>query len=373
MRYTIILAMAGQIASVAAVSHGGMIRYRIDLEVTKAFAGLAIGDTGALYVEHADDLIDQKTSGVFHQHIGWYGHPDGPTPVEMLWDFGDNTAAQSQTGFITINANPLLSEFNYSLTALTGGSDTIVKGAFAPLTHSPSNNMFMRDFDKTALSGDDLVAPVFADYDTLNGALAFVGNSTFVGYKATGITPISDADFAAQLIAGSPASLLQPISTSVSPFDISFDYQFDVGAVGSGATLQVLLDGNLLQTINASAAGILQTTTFQVSQASLLGQSALNLEFRFDGSAGSTLLLDNLDVTGSDLLNGDFQTQSLAAWGTGGPGAVSVAAVTSSSSSTAVVPEPSSLTMMLTLIGLAAGVRRRKRSFLWRSPSSDDQ
>ena len=61
------------------------------------------------------------------------------------------------------------------------------------------------------------------------------------------------------------------------------------------------------------------------------------------------MTLDNVSIPGSDLLNGDFGTQSLAAWGTGGAGAVGAT----------LVPEPT--TALLLVMAAASAARRRNR------------
>ena len=63
------------------------------------------------------------------------------------------------------------------------------------------------------------------------------------------------------------------------------------------------------------------------------------------------MLLDNVVIPGSDLINGDFQTHSLAAWDVNGPGMVGIQAI----------PEPT--TFALAALGpLSLGfVASRKR------------
>ncbi len=101
------------------------------------------------------------------------------------------------------------------------------------------------------------------------------------------------------------------------------------------------LDGTSLSTINfaALAPNTLLSKTISVTDALLGGQSGLDLAFTYNGPTGSTMILDNVMIPGGDLLNGDFQTQTLAAWGTTGSGSVEAVAV-SGGSPPSLVPLP---------------------------------
>ena len=354
MRLSKRLLMVGLVAGVCAGSvQAGTIRYRADLVVSKGFVGIPIGQTGAMFVEHADDLPDQNDSG----QVGWYGYDDGP--VKMLWTFGGANAVQIDTGFIAVG-NQILSNVKdfYSIAPGVAYPDTILKGNFAGQTYWGSNSMTLKDTTGTALSSDALHLPVFADYDVQPpyGALSFVGTMAWLGYDVTGIAPISGAEAAARFIAGSPASLIQAIDTPATPFDIAFDYSFDAAAVGGGATLQVLLDGVLLDTINALIADVFQAATVSVTAPALGGATAIDLEFLFNGPTGSTMLLDNVVVDGSDLLNGDFQTHTLAAWDVSGPGSVGVHVATGT-----VIPVPAAVWLALPLFAGLGAIRLARR------------
>ena len=337
------------------------IRYRADLTVTRGAAGIAVGETGSMFVEHADNLISQPNN---IPDVGWYGDPVGPTPVRMLWSFRDGSAVQSETGTISLGLLPGGGNAFYSIAAVTGrfGAPpiSITKGLFAPHVHSGSNNLWLRDPSRTALDGPALVAPVLGDYSIESAELAFVGNSFFLSFDVTDIVPIPAADAAAEFTAGSPVSLTQAIATPATTFDVGFDYSFNSTAVASGATLQVSLGGVVLESFDTPPADVVQSTTISVTDAALGNQDALDLEFLFNGPTGSAMLLDNVVIPGSDLINGDFQTHSLAAWDVNGPGTVGVQAVPEPTTFAIVVLGLLSLGVVARQVGVVARQDRRR-------------
>jgi len=162
-------------------------------------------------------------------------------------------------------------------------------------------------------------------------------------------------DTVVEIIAGSLVSLSQTVDVPTTPFDLTFDYQFET----TGGELSVLLDGVILGSILAP--GTLETgfltASFPVGGA-LLGQAGVDLNFALDGPHGSTLLLDSIDFPG--LVDGDFEQGDLAAWTTTLSGNGSINALTLVTP----IPEPSTLTLAgLGLLGLLAyGWRRSRRA-----------
>ena len=69
------------------------------------------------------------------------------------------------------------------------------------------------------------------------------------------------------------------------------------------------------------------------------------------------MLLDNVVIPGSDLLNGDFQTHTLAAWDVGGAGSVGAQMETGT-----VIPLPAGVWVGLVMFGCLAGAAIRRRS-----------
>ena len=92
-----------------------------------------------------------------------------------------------------------------------------------------------------------------------------------------------------------------------------------------------------------------ETATIPVD-GDLLGQTDIELEFVFHGSAGSTVRLDN--VAFPNLLNGGFQTGDLSVWRARGSGDGSISVL---------VSEPS--TVILVAFGLFSIV-----AYSWRRP-----
>lgn len=338
-------------------AHAGIVRYRVDVVVTKAFAGVPLDTTGTVTVTYDDALPDQNTSGPGHQNRGWYGYPDLPA-ASILWEYGGTNAVYTEQGHISVGyGGNLLSEDIY---AFGGGAtqldaEGITKGAFQNFVYIGGGAVRFRDFQKSLFTSDALVVPDFSKVDVASGDVSFLGNSAFVGHSITAMTVLdTNTDTNALFTAGSPASLNQPIATPATQFAINFDVSFDAAAVTGGATLRVSLDGMLLDTIIANTASVVAPTTIQVIDTALRDLTAANLEFLFDGPTGSTMTLDNIVIPGSDLLNGDFEVQSLAAWGRTGPGTITAQVLPNS------VPEPASLVVVA--VGALVFFNRRRRA-----------
>jgi hypothetical protein len=98
-----------------------------------------------------------------------------------------------------------------------------------------------------------------------------------------------------ELITGSPVSISQLIDTPAEPFYVNFDYLFET----TTGSLEVWLNGIEIGSMDAPSE--LETEVFQysflVDDPALLGLSGVELEFIFDGPAGSELLLDNISAS----------------------------------------------------------------------------
>ncbi len=335
-------------AMITSSSHAEMVRFRVDVEVINLFTGIPVGTQGTVTVEYEDTLLDQRTTENFHQFFGLYGFPDLP-PVTILWEYGGTNAVYTEQGAISVIDAPF--SFNADIYAVDAGNFTpegITKGAFENWVFLNGTALKLTDLDDAIISGQALIPPnaSFIPSSEFNtGGVQFFGNSAFIADIATNITVLdTSTNTSALFTAGSPASLNQPIATPATVFDINFNVSFDSAATAGGGSLQVLLEGTALGTINANTAtaGVVTPTTIQVNDVALWGLNAADLVFLFDGPNGSTMTLDNIVIPGSDLLNGDFETQSLAAWDTTGPGTIA-AQVTA-------IPEPASIT----ILGLAA-------------------
>ena len=101
------------------------------------------------------------------------------------------------------------------------------------------------------------------------------------------------ANYVARLIAGSPTSVSQPITTPEEPFRLEFDCLFEQ----AGGELRVFLDE---QPIGGPLSGTAvvpnewQHVLLEVADPALLGLGELDLTFVFYGASGQALLLDNV-------------------------------------------------------------------------------
>lgn len=334
------------------IASAEVISYQADFEVTKAFYGVAVGQKGSFFVSHDLNIADQNNN----PNIGWFGEPVGPSSINILYDFGNGTAAATDGGFINITN---ISEDFYDISARH--MDT-VKGSITNQSASGSAGFF-RDTTGTAHSNADLFGPPkIGDYNVqVNGSMGFqfAGSNASIGWTVTRVTSVSLANAAAVLTAGSPAALTQALLLGATPIDVDFQFQFDTDAVLGGGSLSVLLDGNVIGTFGASNAGVLQNGSVTASG---VAGSKPDLTFRYDGPSGSTLLLDNILAPDSDLLNGNFQTHTLAAWTTSGAGSVGTSVFATTSGS---VPEPNSLAIMgfLAFLALVFHIRLKSRAF----------
>jgi hypothetical protein len=165
-------------------------------------------------------------------------------------------------------------------------------------------------------------------------------------------TPLATNHYV-EMQTGSSVALRQTVDVPADPFAVRFDHRF---ATNTGQ-LNVRFGGDFLGSVAApdTVGETLQRVAFDVS-GELLGQSDAVLELEFDGPTGSTLELDNVFLPG--LVNGTFESGSLAGW----------EAVTSGGGSVEVVPEPSATLASLICLGVLGGLRWIAPRLVARSP-----
>ncbi len=192
------------------------------------------------------------------------------------------------------------------------------------------------------------------------GRVLFVANTRPTGqlgaFTSTLIlaTPVPDGNFVAKLTTGSPVTLSQTIDTpTTGPVSLDFDYLFET----TTGVLDVFLNGDLLGTLNAPGTleSDFQSASFAIDP-SLLNLTGVDLTFEMDGPTGSVVFIDNVELSGSTLINGDFQDASIAPWQftTTGNGLVQVVPFTGVG-----VPEPA--TGLLAAFGCMVVLGRRRR------------
>ena len=137
---------------------------------------------------------------------------------------------------------------------------------------------------------------------TVNNLLTLTGTGGFASGSLDGWTVTSGGgtaevidqggdDFAALLTTGSPVALSTIVDTPNGPFNLLFDYQF----LTTTGSLEVLLDGMLLDTIAAPPVlpAAATTRSILVDDASKFGK-ALELTFDFDGLTDSQVIIDDV-------------------------------------------------------------------------------
>ena len=155
--------------------------------------------------------------------------------------------------------------------------------------------------DKAESIANDAVS--FAEILDGKGVLSYVPNGSFADGSMTSwglfgsgsVETVQGATYgayAAQLSTASPITLYQAIVTPDRSFQLSFDYQFET----TTGTLDVLLNSVVVATINAPASlsGGAQTFTTTVTDPAMFSLQDAALEFRFDGSHGSQVLLTDI-------------------------------------------------------------------------------
>jgi PEP-CTERM motif len=196
-------------------------------------------------------------------------------------------------------------------------------------------------FDKTFGLGG--FSPIAGDTFSLTSAIAD---------PQAGVPTLADA--VAVLITGSPVELSQEVDKpSTDTFDFSFDYLF---ATDYG-DLQVWLGDTLITDIMSSGVmDTFETFTKTLTTADYFGSLDTGLlRFVLDGSAGATLLLDNVVFPG--IQNGDFNIGSLTGGLTGWQTLTSADGY--AGVATFGVPEPGSLFLLLAGLGLLVLARLR--------------
>lgn len=183
-----------------------------------------------------------------------------------------------------------------------------------------------------------------------------------------GVLPLPADNLVARFTTGSPVSLSQTFTTTLdsnsSPFnlfDLTFDYLFGT----TTGSLDIFLDAILLDTITApgSLSSMPTTHSIQVDGSGFPGSSH-TLMFIFDGPTGSIVDIDNVRFPG--LANGTFQAGILSPWNATGPGSLALVSSGTSTPTPTVVPEPSSLALLMTGITglLAIGYRKRRQRLI---------
>jgi hypothetical protein len=99
-----------------------------------------------------------------------------------------------------------------------------------------------------------------------------------------------------ELITGSPISLIQNVDTLSGAADLLFDYQFTT----TTGSLDVFLGGQLLGSVQApgTLAGDWTTLDLPIGDPNLWNLTGAELRFTLDGSTGSRMLLDNVEILG---------------------------------------------------------------------------
>ena len=104
---------------------------------------------------------------------------------------------------------------------------------------------------------------------------------------------LSPGQWAAELLAGSPATIAQAVDTPQLAFDLDFELRF----LSQAGTLEVLLDETTIGQFDAAAYGTMETfvlESLRVDDRTGLHDAALR--FRFDGPSGSGVQLDNVSL-----------------------------------------------------------------------------
>jgi len=167
--------------------------------------------------------------------------------------------------------------------------------------------------------------PLFDQTFSLGGFNRIAGSDFMLSAQSTPEQALHNA--AAKLVTGSPVTLSQNVGHPTDPFTFSFDYQFLTAA----GTLDIYLGGHLIHEI-APGAIMASFATYQkdftlADIEALFGCDGSNqnctydnlaLTFSFDGPAGSTVLIDNVNFP--DIQNGNFDVGSLTGALTGWTG-----------------------------------------------------
>lgn len=228
-------------------------------------------------------------------------------------------------------------------------NNTVNNDIQASFAYVDEANVGLDISDSTALGA--LTFTTFATTGTIFGT----NNVTRAIFRQQVIDADQQFNFAV-LTAESPTSISQTVYTGVAASILSFNYRFDTIT----GTLDIMLGGTLLGTINApsSVSSSFASASFLID--GLLLDQDLDLKFTVDGLDGSTVLLDAINFAG--IQNGDFGTQDLTDWEVTTSGEIGVQVLTIVSVSEPLsVPEPPTLAIFgLGLVGLAFMRRRRK-------------
>jgi hypothetical protein len=146
-----------------------------------------------------------------------------------------------------------------------------------------------------------------------------------IGIRGDASDYIDDLDVSVRMNVGSPIHLETLVPPPTSPTTLTFEYVF---LTAGPAALEVYLGNALLATlpVDASLVNVLQRA--EVAVPASASSVPLRLSFRFDGTSGSQLLIDEIEFPG--LANGGFDRFDYG-WFSAGPGHLDLVATISES------------------------------------------
>ena len=113
------------------------------------------------------------------------------------------------------------------------------------------------------------------------------------GLGSASVVELTPGEWVGELLAGSSVTIAQTVSTPETAFDLGFDLKF---LSGEGA-LDVALDGEVLETLEASEFGAMEAFEFRSLRLDgPTGLSDADLSFTFDGPDGAGVQLDNVSL-----------------------------------------------------------------------------
>ena len=252
-------------------------------------------DVEVASLETAGENLGLSTNGLDNFAFQQLVIGNGMTPTTLvLTDAVDN--GNRLNGITEVQ---YLLDINGDGLVLNSGSRLVLNGNDLFVSNGTNSFFSVRDLitpgENSVQFGDGIVALT----EDVGGFINPGFESGLTGYQSSGDgtaivveSPFFSGNSVLEMTAGSTIEITQNVSLPSS----EFPFFLDAASINSEGTLEVIMDGVIVGTFDASqlGSGTMATISVDVDDPNLLGAIDVPLTIRWDGNAGDQLTIDNL-------------------------------------------------------------------------------